>query len=142
MCGVILDTYIFSRKDHIRTVENKIAKNIRLLYQAKQLLNTSSLKMIYFSYIHTYLNYTNIAWASSQKIKLKTINIKQKHAVRITFNEDRFCHSRPFLKTLNALNMYQLNIYQNLNFMHRLKCDNIPKIFTELIKKSKHKYRV
>ena len=44
------------------------------------------------------------------------------------------------LKTLNALNISQLNIYKNLNFMHRLKKDNISKIFTELIKKPKHKY--
>ena len=125
-------------KDHMRTVENKIAKNLALIYRAKQLLNTSSLKSIYFSYIYTYLNYTNIAWASTQKTKLKMINIKQKHAARIIFNEDRLCHLRPLLKNLNALNIYQLNIYQNLNFMHRLK--NIPKVFTELIKKPKHKY--
>ena len=63
-------------KVHIRTVENKIAKNIGLLYRAKQLLNTSSLKSIYFSYIHRYLNYANIAWASTKKSKLKIINIK------------------------------------------------------------------
>ena len=44
------------------------------------------------------------------------------------------------LKTLNALNISQLNIYKNLNFIHRLKKDNIPKIFTGLIKKPKHKY--
>ena len=70
----------------------------------------------------------------------KIINIKQKHAARIIFNEDRLYHSRPLSKTLNALNVYQLNIYQNLTFMHRLKNDNIPKIFTELMKKPKHKY--
>ena len=34
--------------------EIKLKKNIGLLYRAKQLLNTSSLKSIYFSYIHTY----------------------------------------------------------------------------------------
>ena len=62
-------------KDHIRTVENKIAKNIGLLYRTKQLLNTNSIKSIYFSYIHTYLNYANIAWASTQKTKLKIISI-------------------------------------------------------------------
>ena len=28
-------------KDHIKTVENKFAKNIGLLYRAKQLLNTT-----------------------------------------------------------------------------------------------------
>ena len=102
-------------KDHIRTVEKKIAKNIGLLYRAKQLLNTSSLKCIYSSYID--LNYANFAWARKQKTKLKMINIKPEHAVRIMFNE-RICHSRPLLKTLNGLNVYQLNIYQNLNFMH------------------------
>ena len=46
--------------------EIKLKKNIGLLYRAKQLLNTSSLKSIYFSYIHTYLNYANIAWTSTQ----------------------------------------------------------------------------
>ena len=67
------------------------------------------------------------------------INFKKlKHAVRIIFNENRLCHSRPLLRTFNALNVYQLNIYENLNFMHRLKNDNIPKIFPELIKKPKY----
>ena len=111
-----------------------------MLYRAKQLLNTSSLKSIYFSYIHTFRKYATIAWESTQKSKLKMINIKQKHAARIIFNEVRICHSRSLLKTLNALNVYDLNIYQNLDFMYRLKSDNGPKIFTELIKKPKHKY--
>ena len=54
---------------------------------------------------------------------MKIINIKLKHAVTIIFNEDRLCHSRPLLKNLNTLNVYQVNIYQNPNFMHRLKND-------------------
>ena len=41
--GVILGESI-SWKDHIRTVKNKIAKSIGLLYRAKQLLILSSLK--------------------------------------------------------------------------------------------------
>ena len=110
LLDVILDECI-SWKDHIRTIENKIAKDIRLLYRAKQLLYTSSLKSVYFSYIHTYLNFANIGWSSTQKTKLKIINIKQKHALRIIFNEDRLCYSRPHLKILNALKIYQLNIY-------------------------------
>ena len=98
-------------KVHIRTVENKITKNIELLYRAKQLLNTSFLKSIYFSYFILYLNYANNVWVSTQKIKLKMINVKKlKHAVRIIFNENRLCHSRPLLGTFNALNVYQLKI--------------------------------
>ena len=117
----------------------KLKKKYRIVISSQQLLNTRSLISIYFSYFRTYLNYANIAWASTQKNKLK-INIKQKHAVRIIFNEDRLCHSRPLLKTLKALNVYQLNINQNLNFFPRLKNDNIPKIFTELINKLEQIY--
>ena len=65
----MIDKFITWKK-HTRTVENKIAKNTGLLNRAKQLLNSSFLKSIYFLYINTYLNYGNIAWASTQKTKL------------------------------------------------------------------------
>ena len=48
-------------QEHKHTVENKVTKNIRLLYRAENLLNKLSLKCIYFAYIHSYLNYANIA---------------------------------------------------------------------------------
>ena len=73
-------------KDHIHTIEKKIAKNLGLLYHTKQLLNEISLKILYFSYIHSYLNYANAAWASTYYTKLKTILCQQKHAARIIFN--------------------------------------------------------
>ena len=57
--------------DHVRTFENEIAKNIGLLY--RQFLNEDSLKTLYFSYIHSYLNYANIAWASTYATKLKRL---------------------------------------------------------------------
>ena len=71
--------------DHVRTVENKIAKNIGLLYRISQFLNEDSLKTVYFLYIHSYLNYANIAWASIYATKLKRVYLKQRHAVRIVF---------------------------------------------------------
>ena len=68
--GVMLDGHI-SWNNHIKTVENKLAKNIGLLNRASYFLNEHSLKTIYFSYIHSYLNYANIAWASTYVTKLK-----------------------------------------------------------------------
>ena len=49
----MLDEHI-SWIDHIRTVENKIAKNLLLLYRASQFLNEDSFKTVYFSHIHSY----------------------------------------------------------------------------------------
>ena len=84
----MLDKHI-SWIDHVRTIENKIAKNIGLLYRASQFLDEDSLKTVYFSYIHSYLNYANIAWASTYATKLKRVYLKQKHAVHIVFNKDK-----------------------------------------------------
>ena len=68
--GVMLDENITWEK-HIRTIESKLAKNIGLLYRAKPLLQVKFLKSIYFVYIHSYLNYANIAWRSTYRTKLK-----------------------------------------------------------------------
>ena len=77
-----------SWKEHIKAVENKLSKNIGLLFKSKQLLDNESLESIYLSYIHSYLNYANIAWASTNPTKLKKIHYLQKQAARIIFNED------------------------------------------------------
>ena len=60
-----------SWKEHIKTVENRLSKNIGLLSKSKQLVHIEYLKSIYFSYIYSYLNYANIAWASTNATKLK-----------------------------------------------------------------------
>ena len=118
-----------SWNNHINTLEYKLAKNIGLLNRASYFLNEHSLKTIYFSYIHSYLNYANIACMT----KLKEINLLQKRAVRFVFNEDRLSHSRPLLRKINALNVYQINLYQHLNFMHKFNNQETPRMFNDLI---------
>ena len=114
---------------YIKTVENKLSKNIGLLCRAKQFLDETSLKTIYFSYIHSLLNYANITWASTHFTKLKTISYK-----------DRLRHSRPLLRRLNAVNVYQINLFQNINFVHKLSIDDLQKSFNNTFKKPDHKY--
>ena len=106
--GILLDGYI-SWTDHVRTVENKIAKNIGLIYCVSQFLNEDSPKTVYFLYINSYLNYVNIAGASTYAIKLKRVYWKQKHAVYVVFNKDKLTHSKPPFENLNVLSIYQIN---------------------------------
>ena len=51
--------------DHIHILENKLSKNIGLLYRAKPYLDKNTMTALYFSFFHSYLNYGNIAWAST-----------------------------------------------------------------------------
>ena len=64
-------------KDHIHIIEKKLAKNTGLLYCATQLLDEESLKTIYFSYVHSYLNYDNIAWVSTYYTKPNKMHYQQ-----------------------------------------------------------------
>ena len=82
--GVIIDENL-TWKSHIEVVENKISKNIGVLYKASDLLDFKNLK-IYFFFIQVYISYANIAWASTFKTKLQRILKKRKHAARITFH--------------------------------------------------------
>ena len=82
---------------------------------------------------------TSLGQALTQQ-NWKKIHYLQKQAARIIFNEDRLCHSRPLLKDPNALNVYQINLYQNLNFIDRINMGNIPEVFHETIKKPNQEY--
>ena len=62
--GVLLDENL-NWNEHIKYIENKIAKNLGLLYRTRPFLERNTLLALYYSYIQTYINYTNIAWGST-----------------------------------------------------------------------------
>ena len=66
--GVLLDENL-SWKKHIKYNENKTAENLGFLDKAKHYLNKRSLLVLYYSFIHTYINYRNIAWGSTNIVK-------------------------------------------------------------------------
>ena len=136
---VLLDENL-SWKEHIKYNENKIAKNLGLLFKAKHYLNKRSLLVLYYSFIHTYINYGNIAWGSTNRTNFKKINSLQKHAIRIIHCKDRFAHARELFQESKILNVFQLNILNNLVFMHKIKSQTAPKIFQNKFRKPTHKY--
>ena len=50
-------------------------------------------------------------------ITIQTIHLPALIPTKIFFHEDILTHSRPLLQSLNALNIYQINLYENANFM-------------------------
>ena len=125
---------------NIQLIENKVSKNVGVLYKTSKLINSKCLRSICFSFIHSYINYANIAWANTNKTNLENLFGKQKQAVRIIFNQNRFTHARPLLETLNASNVYQINLLQVLLFMHKIKTNSSPRIFLHQFQTINHKY--
>ena len=85
-------------KEYIKLTENKIAKNIGILYKARSYLDKKALLCLYYSYIHSYLNYANEAWCSTNRTYLKKLQSQQKDAIRIIFHENKFAHTRELFK--------------------------------------------
>ena len=79
--GILSDENV-SWKEHLKLTENKVAKNIGLIYKAKPFLNKDSLLALYFSYIHSYINYANLVWGSTCTTYLRKINSQQKHTLK------------------------------------------------------------
>ena len=49
-------------------------------------------------------------------------------------------HSGPLLRSLNALNVHQVNLFQHLCFMYNFNKNETPIIFNNLIEKPFQKY--
>ena len=71
--------------------------------------------------------------------KLKKFHLKQKHEVCILLKKDKSTRSKRLFEIVNALNAYQINIYQHLNFMHKFINNQILSIFSDFIKGPDHK---
>ena len=70
--GVIIDENL-TWKTQVELVENKILKSVGTLFKAVRSLNSKSLRSIYFAVVHPYINYANIAWASTNKTYLNRV---------------------------------------------------------------------
>ena len=135
--GVLLDQHL-TWKEHIKLTENKTAKSIGALYKARPYLDKRALLCLYYSCIHSYLNYPNTAWCSTNRTYLKS---QLKHAIRIIFHENKFAYTREHVKE-NTLNIYQLNIFNNLLFLHRVKNGKATNVFLSTFLRPSHNYQL
>ena len=78
--GVLLEENL-NLKEHIKYIENKLAKNLTLLKEARPILEKNAVLAFYYPYIHNYFNYTNIAWGNARRTNLKKVSSQQKHVI-------------------------------------------------------------
>ena len=129
-----------SRKDYIKYIENKVAKNIALLYRARLFLDKKSLLTLYYLHIHAYLNYANLSWGSTNRTNLKKLLSQQKHAVRIINNRAHLDHTNELFKSQKILNIYKLNILSVAVFMYQIRNKTAPLTFSGSFEKISHGY--
>ena len=129
--GILIDENL-SWTPHISYINSKISKNIGILYKSREILNTNLRKQLYFSFIHSYITYANIIWASTHQTKLLSLLRHQKHAIRVVHFANRFAASKPLFEETKSLNVYEINVFQIICFMFRCKIKTTPQIFHKL----------
>ena len=99
--GVFLDKNL-TWKEHIKYIENKIAKNIGIIFRSKPHLNKKCLLSLYYSYNHSYISYANIAWGNNYLSNLKKIGTQQKHSLCIIYIKMKNKSVRELLRSSHA----------------------------------------
>ena len=92
--------------------------------------------------MHSYLFYGNIAWCSTSMAKLKKLLSKQKQALSAILipTSQSESRSKQIMRELCVLNVYQLNIYNALNLMFKVKNYLIPDAFQNKFNMISHDY--
>ena len=122
--GLMLNENL-SWKPHVNMICNKISKHIGVINRLKRYLPSHVLKTIYFSLVHSSLNYSLLAWGFNCG-RLKTL---QKKAIRVITNSKYNSHTEPLMKTLNILKFEDLFKLNMLKWYYRYCHNKLPSYF-------------
>ena len=103
---------------------------IGILYKVRHYLSLDILLNLYYNLIYPYISYCTLIWGSNYKSKLNSIHILQKRALRAINFSERRSESRPILKKLEVLNIFEIVDYQLAELAFRYSADQLPDIFS------------
>ena len=129
-----------SWKQHINIVRRKISKSIGIPYKSRYVLRKQCLKQLYFSFIHNYVNYSNIAWQITSKSKFERLYHCQKHTTRVIYHIGWYTHAILLLNDMKTLNDFELNIFNILCLMYKCKQNLNPVFHNIFTHKTKTNY--
>ena len=101
--GVIFDQHLTWDK-HITYVNTKLAKGLGLISKIRYYIQPCLLKLIYFAFFQSHVNYALESWSGAHSTSLDKIRTSSKKAVRLMTFKDNLAHANPIFKSLNLLN--------------------------------------
>jgi len=92
----------------------------------RNLLPLSALRMLYFSIIHSRLQYDIILWRSTYDYILKEVETRQNDIIQTICGKSRTEHVIPFFKQLEILKLRDLYKLEIDKFMFQLNSNKLP----------------
>ena len=118
--GVIIDSKL-NWKSHISRVKSKLIRCNAILYKAKHLLNSNTLRTLYCSLFLPYLNYCSEVWGVTYKTAIESIYLAQKKAIRIICRTSRYEHTNNLFIKLGLLKFFDLVNFKVAIVMYKAK---------------------
>jgi hypothetical protein len=98
----------------------------RIFNRIKNFVNAKSLRMLYFSMIHSVISYGINIYGCANKTTLEKLIIKQKQAMRIICNATYRAHTSTLFKQLKILPVEKLLQFSNVKLMHSFHFKLLP----------------
>jgi len=127
--GVYFDPQL-TFKYHVEMVRNKLNKALYSLRLAKNILNFSSLLLLYHSLFHCHLIYALPTWSCANAGLVNGVYRLQRSAVRIISNVPYNARTEPIFKKLEILPLPDLISFTCLQFFHRYTINYLPLSFS------------
>ena len=111
--GVVIDKKL-NYRSHIDYIAAKVSKSIGIIFKLKSLeISKKILKQVYFSIVHSHLNYNICSYAGTYDTHMNRLLILQKRAIRIINDESYLAHTNSLFfsnRILKIHDMYKLNV--------------------------------
>jgi Reverse transcriptase (RNA-dependent DNA polymerase) len=120
LLGVYFDENL-SFNYHVQHVCNKLSRSLFFLNRAKNFVDKKSLKMLYYSLVHSNLLYCIGTTSAMNQTNLKKIKLLQKKAIRLIANERYNANTAPLFYDLKILPYDKLLKQFICKFMHAIE---------------------
>ena len=114
---------------HWGEIHRRLQRAIFSLRVMKHVLDMQHLKMLYFAYIHSIIEYSIIIFTGVTDGQCNIIKKLQKKCVRIITNSSSTANSSPLFKQLRILPFKELRDFHIMLFMHKYLHGQQPDIF-------------
>lgn len=133
--GVYLDENL-TFDCHVKHVISKMSTALFTIRRASNVLTEKAKMLLYYTMIHSHINYCLNVYSATSSSNLNKISIMQKKAVRTITGAKYNAHTAPLFKKLNILPLDSLVRYNKLIFMQHFVNDFLPDVFVNFVQRN------
>ena len=102
-------------------INNKITKNIGILYKLRYYVSMNTLKQLYYTLIYPCINHGLMSWGTACQTKLKKIKISHNNYLRCIFFADKREITTPYFTLLEIFKLENIFKLKSGSLVHKLQ---------------------